>query len=125
MAMKSKDVILVGVRAESLCTSGAEGLSLIESPALESVQEILQDHPGATIVVYNKSGEDTARRILTQVSAAVRHIPVVVLVDVATFEEYYEYMCQGAYDYFEMGEDPIAVERAIRYAPEAVQTAAA
>jgi DNA-binding NtrC family response regulator len=122
--MKSKDVILVGIRSETcglgfLSTLQADGFNLTESPAPENLPGILQDHPGATIVVYNKSREDTARRVLATVSAATRHIPVIVLVDIGTFEEYYDFMCQGAYDYFELGEDPVAVERAIRYAPEA------
>lgn len=120
--MKSKDVILVGIRGTALGMGflnplRADGYQLTECPSPENIAGILQDHPGATIAVYNKPKQDTARRILNAVSAATRHIPVIVLVNMGTFEEYYEYMCEGAYDYFELGDDPIAIERAIRYAP--------
>ena len=45
---------------------------------------------------------------------------MIVLVEQGEFDDYYELMCQGAYDYFELssGADPIA--RAVRGASRAL-----
>jgi DNA-binding NtrC family response regulator len=119
--MESKNVILVGIQSEScgpefLPALLANGFNLIHCDNAEGLPDLVQERAEATIVVYNKAGDDTARRVLASLSAAVRHIPVIVLVDRTTFEEYYDFMCQGAFDYFELTEDPVAIERALRYA---------
>jgi DNA-binding NtrC family response regulator len=123
--MEYKDVILVGIRSKAggpqfLSALQEDGFNLIESAAVEELPDLVGIHQGAAVVVYSQPGKDTGKRALSILSASIRHVPVIVLVDLATFEEYYDLMCQGAYDYFELEEDPVAIERAIRYAPRTV-----
>jgi DNA-binding NtrC family response regulator len=63
------------------------------------------------VVVFSRRGQNLAGQILRALHD--RPTPVVVIADQCDFHEYYDLMCQGAYDYFDLVTDPRWIERSI------------
>lgn len=118
---KCNRVIVVGFHREERLSDftarlAARGLQLAEFPTAQALPPVLRDECRSTLLVYNPPQGDQARQVLKVVADAGRRNPVIVLVDGGEFEEYYELMSQGAYDYFELSNGPEVIERSIRCA---------
>ena len=94
----------------------AQGYHLADIPNLEKLIPALHRLSDAVILVYNPPGQDTARRVLYALGEHRRSNPVIVLVDRSEFDEYYELMCDGVFDYFEITGDLRWIEQAVRSA---------
>ena len=107
----------VGARLPQLVAELARhSFHLVTIPADEDLLAALEAAAATLIMVYHRPEEDTARRVLGVLARAGRKIPVIVLVDQSDFAEYYEFMCEGAFDYFDLTEDPRWIERAVEAA---------
>lgn len=107
----------IGIRLPKLLSElTTQGFHLVEASGPEGLAAALEDAPGATVVVYNRPEENTARRALRVVTRLRRKVPVIILVERSDFSEYYELMCEGAFDYFDVTEDPRWIERAVQSA---------
>jgi DNA-binding NtrC family response regulator len=118
---RSTTVITVGADPHQrlsnlLATLKASGFRLVETASPEDLSPPLDRFPDPVIVVYNPPKQDTARRVLQAVSGHNRRVPVIVIVDQSDLDEYYQLMCEGAFDYFELSGDPRWVERSVRCA---------
>lgn len=94
----------------------AGGLRLVEAASPAEMRKPLEESRQAVVVVYNPPRQTTARDVLEAVASRKRKTPVIVLVDQSDLDEYYQLMCEGAFDYFELGGDPRWVERSLRSA---------
>ncbi len=94
----------------------SRGLRLVAATTPADLAPILRDHARTTVVVYCERSGQSGHRVLEQLSQARRHTPVIVVVDRADFTHYYELMCAGAYDYYELSEGPEVIARAVRWA---------
>ena len=92
------------------------GFDLIQAGNAEDLLTLLGRNQSVIIVAFESRGKDTARRVLQTVAEAQRKIPVVVVTSEGSFEEYYELMSEGAYDYFDPREGPEVIERSVRWA---------
>jgi DNA-binding NtrC family response regulator len=120
---RSKRVIAVGLGQGShlsglLATLRCHGYEVVEFPTFEELFPVLNRSPEAVILAYDAAGESTIRELLQTTS------PVIVLVDRSDFDEYYEWMCAGAFDYFELDSDPHWIEHSVRCASARVAAAA-
>ena len=120
---RSQKVIAVGLDQGSHLTGLLEtlrrhGYEVVEFPTFEELFPALNQSPEAVILAYDAAGESTIRELLQTTS------PVIVLVDRSDFDEYYEWMCAGAFDYFELDSDPQWIEHSIRCASARVAAAA-
>ena len=120
---RSERIILVGGELQTnmpnlLSSLAGQGFHVVQAPTTEELEALLDDNSGAIIVAYGPRGDDTARRVLKTVAGAQRKIPVVVVVNEGNFDEYYELMCEGAYDYFELRDGADVIERSVRWAVE-------
>lgn len=68
------------------------------------------------ILVYNGPGCDTAIESLRALEDDYPEIPVIVVVNQGIFDEYYELMSSGAYDYFGVVEGMAVIASAVRWA---------
>ncbi|MBI3664641.1 MAG: hypothetical protein HY236_00180 [Acidobacteria bacterium] len=119
--LRSKSVIFVGNNLETSVSSllahlRSEGFHLIETASPEDLPALLEENPSVAIVAYDARGEDTARQVLRALPERRKKTPVIVVVDQGAFEQYYELMCEGAYDYFELTSGVEVIERAVRWA---------
>ena len=122
--VRSKSVIVVGREADAgltalLSTLQLHGFQLVKAPSAEDVRDLVEKNPGVAVIAYDAPGENTAQRVLRIVADAPRKTPVIVLVNQGEFEQYYELMCAGAYDYFELANDPQVIERSVIWAAAA------
>ena len=107
----------VGTRLPQLVSELARnGFHLVTVPADEDLLTVLDEVAPTIIVVYHCPEDDSAHHVLSLLARVARRIPVIVLVDRSDFVEYYEFMCQGAFDYFDLTEDPRWIERAVEAA---------
>ena len=97
----------------------ARGFRLLQVPTVESLNAVLRSGSAASIVVYEPRGEGIARQVLRTVAEAQQRVPVVVVSSEGNFDEYYELMCEGAYDYFDVRDGPEVVERSVRWGLQA------
>jgi DNA-binding NtrC family response regulator len=120
---RSKRVITVGRDPGNrlsglLATLRGHGYQVVEFPTFEGLFPALNRYPEAVILAYDPAGQSTIRELLPTTS------PVIVLVDRSDFDEYYEWMCAGAFDYFELDSDPQWIEHSVRCASARVAAAA-
>lgn len=111
---RSSSVITVGVDPGNrlsglLAALRGHGYQVVELPTLEGLFPALK-HPEAVILAYGPAGQSAIRELLH------RARPVIVLVDRCDFDEYYQWMCAGAFDYFELDSDPQWIEHSVRCA---------
>jgi DNA-binding NtrC family response regulator len=90
------------------------GFQIVEVAAASELPALLPEKTPAAILVYNPSRTSEARHVLRIVGDTGWRTPVIVVVDQGEFEQYYELMCEGAYDYFELADGPEVIERAVR-----------
>ncbi len=112
---RSKSVITVGVDPASrvsglLAALRGRGYQVVELSTPEGLRPALDRYPEAVILVYDPAGQSTTRQLLQTAR------PVIILVDRPDFDEYYEWMCAGAFDYFGLDNDPRWVEHSVRCA---------
>jgi DNA-binding NtrC family response regulator len=122
--LQSKSVILVGENLESnlpslLSTLRAHRFELVETRDADDLRELLSQKPSAAVIVYDAGDGSTAHAVLRITAEMGKKIPVVVIVDRGRFEEYYELMCEGAYDYFEKANCTGEIERSVQWAARA------
>jgi DNA-binding NtrC family response regulator len=120
---RSKRVITVGLDPGNrlsglLATLRDHGYQVVELPTFEGLFPVLNRYPEAVILAYGPAGQSTIHELLQTT------IPVIVLVDRSDFDEYYEWMCAGAFDYFELDSDPQWIEHSVRCASARVAAAA-
>jgi DNA-binding NtrC family response regulator len=77
---------------------------------------LLEENPQATVLTYEPQGKRAAEEALRAVGRAGKKAPVVALVEHGSFEDYYDLMCEGAYDYFESPHNLDAIERTVERA---------
>ena len=119
----SQSVITVGLDPGDrlsglLVTLRGHGYHVVELPTFEGLFPALNRYPEAVILAYDPAGQSTTRKLLSTDS------PVIVLVDRSDFNEYYELMNAGAFDYFELDSDPQWIEHSVRCASARVAAAA-
>ena len=119
----SKTVITLGVDPGNrlsglLAALRGHGYQLVELPTFEGLFPALKRHPEAVILVYDPAGQSAIHQLLQTAS------PVIVLVDRSDFDQYYELMCAGAFDYFELDTDLQWIEHSVRCASVQVPAAA-
>jgi len=90
-----------------------QGYDLIAVPAAGDLPGALERAPHVPILAY-KGPDVEVRQVLAMVRGAPSRSPVIVLVDHSEFREYYELMCAGVYDYFEVGDRPEWIARALQ-----------
>ena len=122
--VRSKNIIAIGMdtiaRQPSLLSAlEASGFDLVEVTAPEHVFAAVEEIADPVIVVYNDPQQNTARRVLEVLASHRRKVPVIVIVDRSDFQEYYELMCEGAFDYFDLAGDPGWIENSLRAATQA------
>ena len=120
---RARRVIAVGVDAgqrlpELLNTLKSHGYRPVAIPTVDELLPTLGRHVDAVIVVYNPQGQDAAHRLLRELAKQGIERPVIVLVDRSDFEQYYDLMCAGAFDYFELDGDPAWLEHALHCAED-------
>jgi len=54
------------------------------------------------VLTYDSRGRRSAEEAIRAVAKTGAKIPVVALVEHGSFDDYYQLMCQGAHDYFEV-----------------------
>lgn len=96
----------------------SHGYQVVELSTLEGLFPALNRYSEAVILVYDPAGQSAIRQLLHTAG------PVIVLVDRSDFDEYYEWMCAGAFDYFELDSDPRWIEHSVRCASAQVAAAA-
>jgi len=94
----------------------SEGYRCRNAPSAKQVTRLAQHAAGSAILVYNPPRQGTAREVLMALQEIHSRLPVIVIVDEGDFEEYYELMCLGAYDYFGLPEGLPVIESAVRWA---------
>ena len=113
--LRSKSVIVVGNDLAGLSgllsSLKSHGFHLVQTAIAEDLPALLEENPSVAILVYDSRGEDTARQVLRVLPEGRRKTPVIVVVDQGYFEQYYELMCEGAYDYFELASGSEVIER--------------
>ena len=119
--LRARSVIVVGQNLETglstlLSSLRSHGFYLVQTPSAENLPALLEENSGVTILVYDSRGEDTARQVLRVLPEGRKKTPVIVVVDQGAFEQYYELMCEGVYDYFELASGPEVIERSVRWA---------
>jgi DNA-binding NtrC family response regulator len=82
----------------------------------EELPKLLDTIDKATVVVYCQQDCDRAAYVLQYLSSRRRMTPVIVVVDQAEFSQYYDLMCAGAYDYYELPEGVDVIASAVRWA---------
>lgn len=102
-----------------LATLRMHGFDVVEALKAEELPAVLEPNPGAVVLAYDPRRAGTAHDVLRVVQGIDRKPPVIVVVERGTFEDYYELMCEGAYDYFELTNHPEEIERSIRWAVKA------
>lgn len=102
-----------------LATLRVHGLDVVEAPKAADLPAVLEQNRGAVVLVYDPRREGTAHEVLRAVQGMGEKPRVIVVVERGTFEDYYELMCEGAYDYFELTNHPEEIERSIRWAAKA------
>lgn len=122
---RSETVIVVGIHPPAglsrlLSLLQDHGYRVIVTPPTGELNDALANNPGAAIVAYEERGENTAHRVLDLIGGSHGNVPVIAVVEDGSFDEYYELMCNGAYDYFELREGPDVIERSLRGAGETV-----
>ncbi len=111
-------VLAVGVDAggrvrELLNILKNHGHKAVVIPTVEELLPTLDQYPDAVILLYNGERQDAARRLLDALNKLHISRPVIVLVDRPDFDQYYELMCQGAFDYFDLDADPAWLARSL------------
>ena len=119
--VSAKSIIVVGPDAETSVPnliSGltAHGLDVVQARTADELRALLREDAGATIIAYNSPGAKTAWCVLKAVADAQRRVPVVVVVKEGNFEQYYDLMSEGAYDYFDLRDGLEVIERSVRWA---------
>ncbi len=119
----SKSVITVGIepgnRSSSvLAVLRGHGYQVVELLTSDGLFPALNRHPEAVILVYDSAGPSAIGQLLQASN------PVIVLVDRSDFREYYDLMCAGAFDYFDLDSDPEWIENSVRCASAQVAAAA-
>ena len=91
------------------------GVNHIEVEGPVDVPAALGEDGADAVLVFN-TARGEARETLRILRRDWAHVPVVVVVDKTSFDEYYELMCEGAYDYFEVSEGAEVIAEALRWA---------
>lgn len=116
-----QNVIVIGEEIEAalpalLPSLETHGLRVMKAQGLGDLRVLLPEGEAATIVAYEPAGSNAVRRILSAVSKMEQRIPVVVVAERGSFDEYYELMSEGAYDYFDLREGAGPIERSVEWA---------
>ena len=110
-----RTTLLIG---EMLRAVWSSGLVLVQAGSLADATQELQDH-GATCVVLGLAREPSPLDALTQLTAAVPHIPIIVLADDADDDFGVDAVRAGAQDVLLKGElTPSVLGRSVRHAIE-------
>ena len=96
-----------------------QGFRLRRAGTTEELPALLRDSPESVVVAYETPGEDTAHQVLLALAEAEHKTPVVVVARSGDFDEYYELMCEGAYDYFDLRDGADVIGRSVRWAAKA------
>ena len=68
------------------------------------------------VLVFNAKPGAPAQELLRVLRQGWSDVPVIVVVEESDFDEYYELMSDGAYDYYAMDEGPEVIAEALRWA---------
>ncbi len=83
-----------------------------DSSALDA---LLRRHRKAPLLIYSPTNGAPAADVVSRSSDAIHGRPVVVAVDSSDFGTYYELMALGVTGYYEIGEGPESIGRALRH----------
>lgn len=92
------------------------GMAHVEVDRPDQVPAELRADGGNAVLIHSALGKRTANALVETLREKWSDVPVVVLVDSADVDEFYELMCAGAYDYFETGEGAQVIAEALRWA---------
>jgi DNA-binding NtrC family response regulator len=87
------------------------GWDIVNLSTPEELLPTLDKFEEGIVLVFGRRGDGLSNRTLRALHD--RSHPVVVIADQCDFQEYYDLMCQGAYDYFDLLTDPRWIERSI------------
>ena len=92
-----RQVIVIGEEIENalpalLSSLEAHGLRVVRARTAGDLELLLPESEATTIVAFEPAGSDAVRRVLNTVSEMPRRIPVVVVAERGSFDEYYELM---------------------------------
>lgn len=68
------------------------------------------------VLVFNAKPDAPARELLRVLRREWSDVPVIVVAEESSFDEYYELMCDGAYDYYAKDEGAEVIAEALRWA---------
>jgi DNA-binding NtrC family response regulator len=93
-----------------------QGFAHLSAPSPEGVAEYLLNGDRMVVLVYDGGGENLAHRLLTAMGGRFDRVPVIVVVSEPKIDEFYDLMCEGAYDYFGLADGYEAIIEAARWA---------
>ena len=117
----SKQIVIIGNDLEERSPAlirdlRGQGFQVTKIHGTAELAGLLKEDPKATVLTYDQQGKRGAEEALRAVVRTGKKAPVVVLVEHGSFDDYYDLMCEGAYDYFEIEDDPEVIERAVQWA---------
>lgn len=104
--------------SELVAAIEAKDYRVTKADRIEHLASQLNKTEKTTVLVYTEQGDELPFQVLTELSNQQRKCPVIVVVDRADFAHYYELMCEGAYDYYELSEGSEVITRAVRWAAQ-------
>ena len=122
--MRPETVIVVGNELPTampalLSSLESHGHRVIAVAEVEALPGVLADDAEAILLVYEEPGLRAAHRALEITASFERKVPVVVVTANGNFEDYYELMSEGAYDYFDLRDGAEMIERSVDWAAQA------
>ena len=93
-----------------------EDLDFVEVDRADQVPAVLRADNGNAVLIDSAPGKRTASMLIEALRVNRSDVPVIVLVEKADMDEFYELMCAGAYDYFEIAEGAEVIAQALRWA---------
>lgn len=116
-----KQIVIIGNELEERSPAlirdlRGQGFEVTKIRGTADLAGLLKEDPQVTVLTYDPQGKRAAEDALRAVGRTGKKAPVVALVEHGSFEDYYDLMCEGAYDYFEIEDNPEVIERAVRWA---------
>ena len=87
----------------------------VQAADLKALDSVLRRHRKAPLLIYSPAGAETPAEIVARSADAIHGRPVVVAVDDSDFATYYELMALGVVGYYEVGEGPESIGRAVQH----------
>lgn len=92
------------------------GIDHVEVATPGDVPAALAGDGADAVLVFNAKPGALAEELLRVLRQGWSDVPVIVVVEESNFDEYYELMCDGAYDYYALDEGAEVIAEALRWA---------